>query len=207
MRSLPIGWSIGPMSDAVVLNPKRSIGKRANVEFVDMASLPLGGAAVDRFTTRPVSDGGAKFQAGDTLFARITPCTENGKLGFVANVPGGGVAQGSTEFIVMAAKPGITIPKFVTALASWEVVRGQAIAFMEGTSGRQRVPSWAFELIEVPIPTIPEQERIVALLSGVQELIKLEQGLVGETERLPTAKLFRATQVLISDFLLGERRI
>lgn len=206
-RKLPPGWSIGPMSDAIDLNPKRPLGKRTEVQFLEMAALPLGGAVVKKFAARPVTDGGAKFQRQDTLFARITPCAENGKLGYVQEVPGGGVGQGSTEFIVMAAKPGITIPKFVTVLAAWDVVRSQAISFMEGTSGRQRVPSWAFDLIEVPVPTLAEQERVVAVLESLQDLIVNEQSLVGETDRLPKSRLFRAKQVIISDFLLGTRPI
>lgn len=105
----------------------------------------------------------------------------------------------------MAPKLGITLPRFVTVLACWEVVRNQAISFMEGTSGRQRVPNWAFELIEVPIPPLSEQEKIVRLLDRLAVLIEREQKLVGSSERLNNSKLFRTKQVLVGDFLLGER--
>ena len=203
--NLPNGWTLAPMSDVVEVNPKRSLQKGLTVPFVEMAALPIGGSVVRHFGERKAGDGGAKFAAGDTLFARITPCTENGKLGFVEAVPNGGVALGSTEFIVLSGKEGVTIPRFVTLLASWDVVRGQAIGYMEGTSGRQRVPNWAFDVIEVPVPPCDEQQSIVELIGALDALIDAEQALVGETERRSSERLFRAKQVLLSDLLSGQR--
>lgn len=163
-------WKTLPFSEAVEINPRRPLRKNDNVPFLDMASLPLNGASVVVSEHRPVSSGGARFQAGDTLFARITPCAENGKLGFVRAVAGGGVAQGSTEFIVMAGREGVTLPEYVSFLAGWDHVRDQAIALMEGTSGRQRVPGWAFGEIDVPVPPLVEQRRIAEVLQAVETL-------------------------------------
>lgn len=169
---VPDEWRAMSFSEAVAINPKRSLPKDGLVPFLDMASLPLNGADVSVSASREVGSGGAKFQARDTLFARITPCAENGKLGFVQSIDGGDVAQGSTEFIVMAGRHGLTLPEYVSYLAGWAEVRGKAIGLMEGTSGRQRVPNWAFDEIEVPIPPLDEQRRIAEVLRSMDEAIR-----------------------------------
>jgi len=165
------GWQTLAFSEAVIVNPKRSLPKCGVVPFLDMASLPLHGAPVHIVDSRPVASGGSKFQKGDTLFARITPCAENGKLGFVSDINGGPVAQGSTEFIVMGPRDGVTLPEYVRWLSGWDYVRSQAIGLMEGTSGRQRIPTWAFEEIEVVVPPLDEQRRIAEVLRSVDEAI------------------------------------
>lgn len=164
-------WPTMAFSEAVAINPKRRLAKSGEVPFLDMASLPLHGAPVRVSEKRPVSSGGARFQSGDTLFARITPCAENGKLGFVSEVSGGAVGQGSTEFIVLGARDGQTLPEYVRWLAGWSFVRDHAIGLMEGTSGRQRIPAWAFDEIEVPVPPLDEQRRIAEVLRSVDEAI------------------------------------
>ena len=184
-------------SEAVAINPKRALPKAGSAPFLDMASLPLHGAPVRVSETRAVTSGGAKFQVGDTLFARITPCAENGKLGFVEAVANGEVAQGSTEFIVMGAREGITVPEYVRWLAGWGNIRDHAIGLMEGTSGRQRVPVWAFDEIEVPVPPLGEQLRIANVLWSADEAIAAAEMAARQSEAVFTALLDVA-------FLTGE---
>lgn len=171
-------WPSMSFSEAVEINPKRPLPKAGEIPFLDMASLPLHGAPVQVMEKRPVASGGARFQAGDTLFARITPCAENGKLGFVSEVAGGGTAQGSTEFIVMGAREALTLPEYVRWLSGWSSVRAHAIGLMEGTSGRQRIPAWAFDEIEVPVPPLDEQRRIAEVLRSVDEAIAAADGVI-----------------------------
>ncbi|WP_354301223.1 restriction endonuclease subunit S [Sphingomonas sp. PvP015] len=168
-------WPTMAFSEAVAINPKRPLPKTGDVPFLDMAALPLRGAPVQVLEKRPVASGGARFQAGDTLFARITPCAENGKLGFVSAVVGDTTAQGSTEFVVMGARDGLTLPEYVRWLSGWSFVRNHAIGLMEGTSGRQRIPAWAFDEIEVPVPPLDEQRRIAEVLRSVDEAIAATQ--------------------------------
>nr|WP_295981182.1 restriction endonuclease subunit S [uncultured Agrobacterium sp.] len=170
-NEVPDGWRAMAFSEAVIVNPKRSLPKSGTVPFLDMASLPLHGAPVQVIDARPLASGGSKFQKGDTLFARITPCAENGKLGFVSDVDGGPVAQGSTEFIVMGPRDGLTLPEYVRWLSGWDYVRNHAIGLMEGTSGRQRIPAWAFDEIEIGVPPLGEQQRIAEVLRSVEEAI------------------------------------
>ncbi len=69
-----------------------------------MAALPENGRDINRVDEKIFTGGGSKFANKDTLFARITPCLENGKTSLVSGLSDGEVAFGSTEFIVLAAK-------------------------------------------------------------------------------------------------------
>jgi type I restriction enzyme S subunit len=94
---------------------------------------------------------GAKFQNGDTLFARITPCLENGKTGYVQFLPDStAVAFGSTEFIVLRSKT--VTPEYVYCLSRSDSFRETAIKSMSGATGRQRVREECFENIQIAQP-------------------------------------------------------
>jgi type I restriction enzyme S subunit len=98
-----------------------------------------------------VGNSGAKFQNGDTLFARITPCLENGKTGFVQFLPrADSVAFGSTEFIVLRSRT--LTPEFVYCLARSDEFRGVAIKSMSGVTGRQRVQEQCFTDVQITQP-------------------------------------------------------
>lgn len=185
----PDGWRTMSFSEAVAINPKRTLPKGGLVPFLDMASLPLNGADVSVSAIREVGSGGSKFQRSDTLFARITPCAENGKLGFIQSIDGGEAAQGSTEFIVMAGRDGLTHPHYVRYLAGWSKVRDQAISLMEGTSGRQRVPNWAFDQIEAAIPPLDEQRRIAEVLRSVDRTIEAQDKVCSQLSAAFTSTL------------------
>lgn len=117
--------------------PKHTIKKGNVSSYVEMASLQERRMSLNNVIKRPYS-AGSKFANGDTLFARITPCLENGKTAFVDCLESGEVGFGSTEFIVLRAKPGVS-PFWVYLLARSENFRQYAISSMIGSSGRQRV--------------------------------------------------------------------
>ncbi len=94
---------------------------------------------------------GSKFQNGDTLFARITPCLENGKTAFVAFMEEGEVGRGSTEFVVLRSER--LTPEAVYCLARTYEFRENAIKSMIGSSGRQRVQETCFDKFPVMIPS------------------------------------------------------
>jgi len=71
----------------------------------------------------------------------------------------------------MGARDDLTLPEYVRWLSGWSSVRDHAIGLMEGTSGRQRIPAWAFDEIEVPVPPLDEQRRIAEVLRSVDEAI------------------------------------
>lgn len=125
------------LNQYVRTNPPLSIKKNAIATYVEMndlttASMRIAGSIKREFI------GGSKFQNGDTLLARITPCLENGKTAFVDILENEEIAAGSTEFIVMRAKGNVS-PYWVYCLARDENFRSYAISSMVGSSGRERV--------------------------------------------------------------------
>ena len=121
----------------LLINPNLSIKKDALVRYVEMSDLSTDSMCINGFIRRPFT-AGSKFQLNDTLLARITPCLENGKTGFVNFLDENEIAYGSTEFIVMRAKNNIS-PYWVYCLAKDENFRSYAISSMVGSSGRERV--------------------------------------------------------------------
>jgi len=179
-----------PFADLAEVNPRRPLSRGERYPFVEMAAVPEGGGRPAHHEEREFNGSGSKFASGDTLFARITPCTENGKLAFVESLPSGTVGFGSTELIVLAAQAGKADPRFVYQYVASEPVRRQAVARMLGTSGRQRVPAWFFsEELTVPEFSLPEQRAIAAVLDSIDEAIERTDEVIAATERLRDALL------------------
>lgn len=161
------------ITEVVDFNPPRPIKRGAVTPFVDMAALPENQRDIAYVSEREFSGGGSRFQNGDTLFARITPCLENGKTAKVSSLPPGSIAHGSTEFIVMAAKAPEYDEDYVYYLARHPDFRAYAEARMEGTSGRQRVSWQALSDFSFSFPS-PEQRKIIgSILRKIDDKIYL----------------------------------
>jgi len=159
-------------ADFVEINPRVRLNKGSIYPFVAMEIVTPGSRYVKTKITREYTGGGgSKFCLGDTLFARITPCLENGKIAqFRWDQDQEGF--GSTEFFVFRARDNVSIPPFVYYLASTEIIRGPAVKSMTGASGRQRAELKAIENIEIPLVTIPVQHKISYILSAYDDLIE-----------------------------------
>lgn len=127
------------LSDLVDFNPKRALKKGVYASFVEMASLPENGRDISNISNKIFTGSGSKFSNSDTLFARITPCLENGKTSLVSGLRDDEVAFGSTEFIVLSAKEPEYDSDYIYYLSRLPEFRSFAQSRMEGTSGRQRV--------------------------------------------------------------------
>jgi type I restriction enzyme S subunit len=147
---VPEGWERVPTPQAIEVNPRTPLSDDDEHWWVEMADLPIDNMVIQNAIKR---DGrsGSKFRNGDTLFARITPCLENGKTGFVNFMAEGEVGRGSTEFIVLRSKT--VTPEFVYCLARTYDFRENAIKSMVGSSGRQRVQESCFEKFLVLVPS------------------------------------------------------
>jgi type I restriction enzyme, S subunit len=146
---VPEGWRRVPTPEAIEINPTMRLSDDEEHWWVEMCDLPTDSMVIQNAVNR---DGrsGSKFRNGDTLFARITPCLENGKTGFVNFMAEGEVGRGSTEFIVLRSKR--LTPEFVYCLARTYDFRENAIKSMVGSSGRQRVQETCFEKFFVLVP-------------------------------------------------------
>lgn len=103
--NLPTGWRWGRCTDLIAVNPKVRTAKGTELWYVPMSALSQTGMTVDRADfERRTQHTAVRFERGDTLFARITPCLENGKTGYVHFLEKGEIACGSTEFVVLRGR-------------------------------------------------------------------------------------------------------
>ena len=149
---LPEGWKTLPASEAFAVNPITPRNDDGTITYVPMAALSESGMMIGRrILEKREKSTSVRFRNGDTLFARITPCLENGKTGFVQLLSPGEVACGSTEFIVLRGRH--VSNHFVYLTARQPEFRENAIKSMIGSSGRQRVQPSCFGRYGVAVPS------------------------------------------------------
>lgn len=144
------------LSSLVEINP-RIPKPRGDAPYVDMAALPTDSSRIASVVRRPAS-GGARFQNGDTLLARLTPCLENGKAALVDVLDEDEIAVGSTEFIVLRDRSGVG-SEWPYLLTRSDRFRDYAIQNMNGSSGRQRVSADDIGRYPLPAPDPGHLER------------------------------------------------
>lgn len=143
------------LSEIANVNPTRTLSKGCIAKCYDMSCLPTRGCIPEGGEMKAYN-GGVRFQNGDTLIARITPCLENGKAAYINILNDKEVAFGSTEYIVFS--PVDTMPSsFYYFLIRSKKFRTFALQYMNGSSGRQRVSG--DELAAFPL-TKPSHEAL-----------------------------------------------
>ncbi|CUH93114.1 restriction endonuclease subunit S [Herbinix luporum] len=165
-------WREQKLSDFMDFNPYTPLSKGIIAKKVTMEKLIPFNRKIQGYEDA-VFSGGTKFKNGDTLVARITPCLENGKTAYVDFLDDEEVAFGSTEFIVLRAKEGISDSRFIFYFAISDEFRDTAIQLMSGTSGRQRVDTEALKRKVFTLPPLPEQKAIAEVLSSLDDKIDL----------------------------------
>lgn len=161
------GWGLTTLGECCVLNPKRprDIDDDLMVSFVPMPSVSEKGE-IDCSDIRPYKDvkkGFTYFAENDVLFAKITPCMENGK-GAVAIGLEGGIGSGSTEFHVLRPIPGISNPYWLYIITRFESFRLGAKKVMTGTGGQLRVPIGYLKDYPIALPPIELQDSFEAFV-------------------------------------------
>ncbi|WP_052286184.1 hypothetical protein [Methanococcoides burtonii] len=116
------------LNDFIDFNPKRMIKKGSEASFIEMAGITPNIRDIEYTLKKEFKGSGSKFKNGDTLFARITPCLENGKTAKVGCLSKSEIAHGSTEFIVLAAKEPEYDEDFVYYFCRWNKFRDFAIS-------------------------------------------------------------------------------
>jgi len=171
-EKIPKGWKWMKLGDVVIINPNETLKKGIIAKKVPMEAL-LPFTKKVKFFVFEKYNGGVKFKNGDTLVARITPSLENGKTVYVDLLDDNEIGFGSTEFIVLREKSGITDKQFVYYFAISNDFRDVAIKSMTGSSGRQRVQNEVVKEFEFPLPPLPEQKSIAEVLSSIDDKIDL----------------------------------
>ncbi|MER2517690.1 MAG: restriction endonuclease subunit S [Candidatus Accumulibacter phosphatis] len=173
MSDIPAAWTTEPLGQLCDINPKHllNISDNASVSFVPMSAIDR----VDgRITVREArlyahvkKKGYTHFSDNDVLFAKITPCMENGNCA-VAGELEGGIAFGSTEFFVFRST-GVIDPGYLYRFLRQVSFRRLARRAMTGAVGQARVPKAFMETAAIPLPPLNEQRRIAAKLDVLFE--------------------------------------
>ena len=157
--------------DFAEVNPRVKLEKGKEYPYIEMADINPGNAFVFPQEERVYKGGGSRFQSGDILFARITPCLENGKIVQFRHTSNQ-QCFGSTEFFVFRGKPNISDSTYILYLALSPIIRDPAVKSMSGASGRQRAALSSVKDISIPFLPLQTQHKIAAILSAYDDLIK-----------------------------------
>ncbi len=166
-------WECGVISQFAEINPSRkgdiNLAYDQKVSFVPMSTVNETAGAITKVEVRPfyeVSKGYTWFKEGDVIFARITPCMQNGKSAIARNLENGH-GFGSTEFHVLRPGPKISA-EWLHLLVRHRDFRDDAASHFKGTAGQQRVPQSFLEQKEIVVPPIDEQKRIVDFFDSLR---------------------------------------
>ena len=184
------GWGLVPLGSVCYINPKKGQDPRLNsgveVSFVPMPAVTERGeidtTAIKEYDE--VKTGFTYFAENDVLFAKITPCMENGK-GAVARGLHNGLGFGSTEFHVLRPIIGKSNPYWIYTLTAFSQFREDAASNMTGSAGQRRVPASFLENYRVALPPIELQEQFAAF---VEQTDKSKLEIQKSLEKLETLK-------------------
>jgi len=165
-RKNDMTWPTKKLGEVTILNPKKSevkeLSNDTEVSFVPMTAVNENTQVVEGSEARKLASvrkGYTYFKDGDVLFAKITPCMENGKVAIARNLKNG-IGFGSTEFHIIRPTEKI-LAEWIFYIVGNPSFREEAEKHMTGTAGQQRVPVDFLENVEIPLPPIGEQRKIV----------------------------------------------
>ena len=162
------------LSDLAFINPKTDLSMLSsadNISFIPMEDISddYGEWIGKRIGSKSDIKGYTKFQDGDIVWARITPCMQNGKSALLTNLVNG-KGYGSTEFHVVRIKSSEVLPQYIHTLLRHFDVLFDAKKYFTGSAGQQRVPTSYLESLLIPIPPLEVQKQIAEeYTSGIEQ--------------------------------------
>ena len=185
---LPPGWCSSTLGEVACINPATAfdgLAEDEKIPFIPMVAVAEESGVIDasrRRSAAEVRKGYVRFCEGDVIFAKITPCMENGKTAPVIGIPGG-YAAGSTEFHVL--RPAAVDTRYLWYWLVRHAFRHEAERNMSGSAGQLRVPVDYLRNYPISVAPLPEQRRIVAridelfadIAEGETALERARQGL------------------------------
>jgi hypothetical protein len=203
MFPLPEGWTWQKFEEIAQINPRRPAIERSDdaaTSFVPMEAVDeySGTIAVENIRKfQKVGRGYTYFENGDVIFAKITPCMQNGKHAVVADLIDG-IGFGSTEFHVIRALDGI-VPEWIHLFLRWNATLAEAKRSFTGAVGQQRVPTSFLENLQIPIPPPNQRVRLAGLankkLEEVEALRLITLARLAEINLLPQKILSAAFEM------------
>lgn len=191
-------WKEYKLGDFMEFNPKVKLAKNTLARKITMDQLIPHCRDIHSWTFEPYT-GGTKFENGDTIMARITPCLENGKHAYISCLEKDEVAYGSTEYIVIRGRKDISDNDFVYYLSHFPDFKNAAIKSMVGTSGRQRAQVDVLENLKMYLPPLSTQRQIASILSSLDDKIELNRKINSNLEAQAQA-LFKSWFVEFEPF-------
>lgn len=161
------------LSRIAQINPpiRQTISCDDEVSFIPMECVSdLDGIVKEKRTCKASAKGFTKFEDGDIIWAKITPCMQNGKSAIVSKLTNG-VGYGSTEFYVIRVNEEVVLPEYIYYLLRMYRVRETAVNYFSGSAGQQRVRKSFLEELSIPVPSIEEQKALVNILNTKKEEI------------------------------------
>lgn len=167
---IPKGWKVCSIRELVDFNPKRSLRKGEIAPYLDVKNVSIRGHLVEGMQDKEVSNG-IKFKNGDTLFARLTPHLENGRVTFVDFLNEDQVGWGSTEYITMRSKDPYSL-EFSYYLARHNAFINYAIQSSTRSSSRQRLDVNSLESMLWVNPGIEIMREFSKITNKIMQKIK-----------------------------------
>lgn len=194
MMNIPAHWEVKKLGEVVLLNPKLSKDDKHTddfeVQFIPMKLVAEESGKIELTQTRKYSEvkkGYTPMGNGDIIFAKVTPCMENGKIACVDNLKNG-VGFGSTEFHVLRSGESV-LNKYVFYYVVQKKFRREAESNMTGAVGLRRVPKQFIEDYKIPVAPLFEQQQIV---SKIEELFsELDKGVEQLEQAQARLKVYR----------------
>jgi len=187
-QPLPAGWRWVRLGEVCEINPRRNDIIRPDIEptsFVPMEAVDAEKGMICEVRERPFADvkkGYTYFEEGDVLFAKITPCMQNGKHAIARNLIEG-IGFASTEFHVIRPAKGI-LAEWIHHFVRQPAVLHDATNHFTGAVGQQRVPDDFLKSLEIPLPPLDEQRRIAGVLR--EQMAAVEKARAASEEELQT---------------------
>jgi len=177
----------GVLADLAEVNPlthQPDLPNEASVSFITMPDVSEDGRIANRQVRQlwEVKKSFTRFKEGDVLFAKITPCMENGKGAWATNLVND-YGFGSTEFHVLRATKNAD-PGFIYHLSQMPALRSKAEAFFYGSAGQQRVNAEFFHRYPVVLLPLKEQRRIAEILTTVDRWIEKTEALIAKYQAI-----------------------
>lgn len=189
-HDIPTDWRWVRLGSVCEVNPSKpnlkGLDEDRSTAFIPMAAVSDDSGTVMEVQERPlrkVFRGYTYFGSGDVLFAKITPCMENGKSAIVPNLSGG-LGFGSTEFFVLRPIRNIIETELLHAFLRSPWFRAIAKGAMTGAVGQQRVPKAFLESYPYPLAPLGEQKEIVSVLGRHLESYRSAQSLLNESLKI-----------------------
>ena len=193
-RPLPTGWRRVRLGEVCEINPRRPLLNRSDsapTSFIPMESVDAQSGVVSDTRTRPyieVKKGYTYFAEDDVLFAKITPCMQNGKHAIARGLIDG-IGFGTTEFHVLRPKD-LIIPEMIWYFLRQPSVLIDATEHFTGAVGQQRLPENYVSNLDIPLPPLAEQRRIAAVLK--EQMAAVEKARAAAQARLEAVKALPA---------------